>query len=63
MRPPAGWMIVLVGSCNVALFAGAAEERRETFAVESTSAVVCRSGGLLQPEWIDILFTRLLLIR
>ena len=63
MRPPAGWMIVLVGSCIDDSSAGAWVESKETFAAESSSAVVCRFVGLLQPELEDKLFTKLFLIK
>ena len=63
MRPPAGWMIVFVGSCNVASSADALVESRVTFAAESRRAVVLRFGGLVQPEFENKLFTRLLLIK
>ena len=63
MRPPAGLMIVFVGSCKVASSAGASAENKETFAAESTRAVICRFDGLLQPELVDKLFTILLLIK
>ena len=55
-------MIVFAGSCKVASSAGASTESKETFAAESTRAVVCRFDGLLQPELVDKLSTRLLLI-
>ena len=54
-------MKVLVGSCVVASCAGALVLRRDTFAAESTSAVVSRLAGLVQPESENILFVKLLL--
>ena len=63
MRPPAGWMIVFVGSCNAAMSAEALVESRVTFAAESSRTVVSRFGGLVQPDFEDKLFTRLLLIK
>ena len=50
IRAPAGWMIVLVGNWFSDSFAGALVLRRETFAAESTKAVVSRFVGLSQPE-------------
>ena len=62
MRPPAGWIIVFVGSCNDVSSAGASDESKEMFAAESTSAVVFKFGGLVHPDLVDKLFTKLLLI-
>jgi hypothetical protein len=50
MRAPAGWMIVFVGNWFAASFAGALVLRRDTFAAESTKAVLSRVVGLSQPE-------------
>ena len=50
IRAPAGWMIVLVGSWCFASFAGALVVSRDTFAAESTKAVVSKFVGLSQPE-------------
>ena len=61
MRPPAGWIMVFVGSCNDVSSAGASDESKETFAAESTSAVVFKFGGLVQPDLVDKLFTKLFL--
>ena len=48
---PAGWRIIFVGSCVVESLAGAPLANNDTFATESTSAVVFMSGGLAQPGW------------
>ena len=61
MRAPAGCIMVLVGSCVFTFHAGALELRRDTFAAESTRAVVSRLAGLVQPELENILFVKLLL--
>ena len=47
---PAGWMMVFVGNCAVAMVDGAEDFSRVTFAAESTSAVVSRFAGLVQPD-------------
>ena len=46
----------------VAYFDGAVDVIKETFAAESTNAVLSRLGGLLQPEVEEILFAKLMLI-
>ena len=48
---PAGWRIVLVGSCVADSLAGAPLANNETFAAESTSVVVFISGGLANLGW------------
>ena len=53
MRAPAGWMMALVGSWIDASFDAAFVESKDTFAVESRSAVVSRLSGLVQPELVD----------
>jgi hypothetical protein len=55
-------MMVLVGSWVFDFSAGAFEFNKDTFAAESTSAVVSKFGGLVQPEVEIILFARLLLV-
>ena len=45
----------------VAYFDGAVDVIKETFAAESTNAVLSRLGGLLQPEVEEILFAKLML--
>ena len=47
---PAGWMIDFVGSWMAAFLAGAVDIMSDTFAAESTNAVLSRLGGLVQPE-------------
>ena len=59
MRAPAGWMIDFVGSWMSAKFDGAFGCRSDTFAAESTNAVVFRFGGLVQPDIENILFAKL----
>ena len=61
MRAPAGWMIVFVGNWIAAMFAGAVDFARDTFAAESTNAVVSRFAGLVQPDSEIILFAKLCL--
>lgn len=51
---PAGWIIVLDGNCVVAIVEGAVGVKRETFAAESTKAVVSKLVGLEQPETEEI---------
>ena len=59
MRPPAGWIMVLVGNWIVAASDGASGSRRVTFAPVSTSAVVRISGGLVQPDSEKIVLAKL----
>ena len=54
-------MMVLVGSCLIASFDDAVDLRRDTFAAESTNAVVSKLSGLVQLESEDILLAKLLL--
>ena len=61
IRPPAGWIMVLVGNWVSASSDGASGSRRVTFAAVSTSAVVRMSGGLAQPDSEKIEFARLFL--
>ena len=61
MRAPAGWMIVFVGSWMSASVDGALVFSSDTFAAESTSPVVFKSGGFEQPEFDKILFAKSLL--
>ena len=51
IRALAGWRIVFVGSCVADSLAGAPLANNNTFAAESTSALVFISGGLAQPGW------------
>ena len=53
--------MVLVGSWFAASFDGAVDLRRDTFAAESTNAVVSRFSGLVQPESEEILLAKLIL--
>ena len=48
---PVGWRIFFVGSCVTDSMAGAPLANNDTFAAESTSAVVFISGGLAHPGW------------
>ena len=56
-------MMVFVGSCNGASSAKACADSKVTFAAESKRAVVSRLGGLVQPDLVEKLLTRLLLIK
>ena len=56
-------MMVFVGSCTDASSAGASAESNETFAAESTRALVYRFVGLLQSDLVDKLSTKLFLIK
>ena len=49
IRVPAGWKIVFVGSCVADSLAGAPLANNNTFAAESTSAVVLISSELAHP--------------
>ena len=49
IRVPAGWMLVFVGSWMSASIASALVFSSDTFAAESTSAVVFKLGGFEQP--------------
>ena len=51
IRAPEGWRIVFVGSCGKDSLDGAPLANNNTFAAESTSAVVFVSGGLAQLDW------------
>ena len=61
IRPPAGWIMVLVGNWVSASSDGASGSRSVTFAAVSTSAVVIMSEGLAQPDAEEIEFARLLI--
>ena len=49
IRAPAGWRMVLVGSCGQFSLAGAPSASSDIFAAESTKAVLLRLGGFSQP--------------
>ena len=48
---PVDWRIIFVESCAADSLAGAPLANKNTFAADSTSAVVFISGGLAQPGW------------
>ena len=50
IREPVGSMVVFVSNWSVAMFVGAVDLIRDTFAAESMNAVVSRFAGLVQPD-------------